>query len=228
VFNDEWDELIDNWLVGGAHPDRINEVVAKTKIPAPPMPVETPTQVKAPAPKPADPAPAPPVVVRSPAPAPAPAPVPGETVSVPRPTPPAPVPLPEPPRKLSIEEKFISRGRSVATTIPVEGETIEMQFYDNAEIDGDSISLFLNGRKIFEHVKLSAEPFRLILPVEELQADNELVMVAENLGEIPPNTSFMLAMVNGKRYSARLESTEHTSAVIRLQRSPGDAGGKMP
>ena len=41
-------------------------------------------------------------------------------------------------------------------------------------------------------------------------------MVAENLGSIPPNTSYMLAIVNEKRYEAMLKSTEETSAVIRL------------
>ncbi len=30
-----------------------------------------------------------------------------------------------------------------------------------------------------------------------------MVMVAENLGTIPPNTSLMVAIVDGKRYEAR-------------------------
>ena len=41
-------------------------------------------------------------------------------------------------------------------------------------------------------------------------------MVAENLGTIPPNTSYMIAEVAGKRYEARLASTENSSALIRL------------
>jgi len=40
--------------------------------------------------------------------------------------------------------------------------------------------------------------------------------VAENLGSIPPNTSYMVATVSGKMYEARLESTEGSSAVVRL------------
>ena len=43
-------------------------------------------------------------------------------------------------------------------------------------------------------------------------------MVAENLGSIPPNTSYMVALVEEKRYEARLESTEGSSAMIRLVR----------
>ena len=41
-------------------------------------------------------------------------------------------------------------------------------------------------------------------------------MVAENLGSIPPNTSYMLAIVNDKRYEAMLKSTEESSAVIKM------------
>jgi hypothetical protein len=45
-------------------------------------------------------------------------------------------------------------------------------------------------------------------------------MVAENLGTIPPNTSFMVALVGDKRYEAKLSSTENSSALIRLKKEP--------
>jgi hypothetical protein len=54
------------------------------------------------------------------------------------------------------------------------------------------------------------------LSVAELGETNELIMVAENLGSIPPNTSLMIAYINDIRYEARLESTENTSAMIRF------------
>jgi hypothetical protein len=41
-------------------------------------------------------------------------------------------------------------------------------------------------------------------------------MVAENMGSIPPNTSYMVAIVNGQRQDAYLASTEGSSAMIRL------------
>jgi len=49
-----------------------------------------------------------------------------------------------------------------------------------------------------------------------MNATNELIMVAENLGSIPPNTSYMVALVGDKRYDARLESTEGSSAMVRF------------
>ena len=45
-------------------------------------------------------------------------------------------------------------------------------------------------------------------------------MVAENLGSIPPNTSFMVAIVGNKRYEARLFANENSSALVRIVREP--------
>jgi len=118
--------------------------------------------------------------------------------------------------KKTIEEEFKIREKIIATDIPITGDSIELRFYDNAEIDGDSISLFLNNKLIFQHIRLTAAAYTIKLPVNELNDNNELVMVAENLGSIPPNTSYMLAIVNNKRYEAMLKSTEESSAVIRL------------
>ena len=118
--------------------------------------------------------------------------------------------------KKTIEEEFKIREKIIATDIPITGDSIELNFYDNAEIDGDSISLFLNNKLIFQHIPLTAAAYTIKLPVNELNESNELVMVAENLGSIPPNTSYMLAIVDHKRYEAMLKSTEETSAVIKL------------
>jgi len=123
--------------------------------------------------------------------------------------------------KKTIEEEFKIREKIIATDIPITGDSIELSFYDNAEIDGDSISLFLNNKLIFQHIRLTAAAYTIKLPVNELNENNELVMVAENLGSIPPNTSYMLAIVDNKRYEAMLKSTEESSAVIRLtKRNP--------
>jgi len=123
--------------------------------------------------------------------------------------------------KKTIEEEFKIREKIIATDIPITGDSIELRFYDNAEIDGDSISLFLNNKLIFQHIRLTGAAYTIKLPVSELNETNDLVMVAENLGSIPPNTSYMLAIVDNKRYEAMLKSTEESSAVIRLtKRSP--------
>jgi len=127
----------------------------------------------------------------------------------------------EPSAPLTVEEKFKSRTKILQTVIPVTGDSIELRFYDNAEIDGDSIAVFLNGRMLRQHILLTDQPYKLKIALSELEEDNELVMVAENLGTIPPNTSLMVALVGDKRYEARLQSTEGSSALVRFVKEIG-------
>jgi hypothetical protein len=192
-FPDEWDYVVDNYTIGANDPDIIDSVflIAFTPYIRPheePVVIENKKEET------------PPVLL------------PGMT-SVP--TTSALVITPEI-KPLTIEEKYISREKVFTADIPIEGDSVELRFYDNAEVDGDSISLFLNARLIFTHIRLTDKAYSIKLPVQELADTNELTMVAENLGSIPPNTSYMVALVGDKRYEAKLASTENSSAMIRL------------
>lgn len=235
-FRDEWDFIIENYLTGGNNPQLIDSVrrismappatatppVATSKKPA----VATPPQ---PEPTTAQPDAAnPPVAVNQPAPANQPPTQPTTPVATALPktpttavvtlAPPAVTITPQPAGDgtTALIEKFKQRKQVPVIELPLAGDTLEVHFYDNAEIDGDSISVFLNGALIARHVRLSDKPFVLKWAIADLAENNELVMVAENLGSIPPNTSYMIAWINGQRYTAQLESTEQTSAMIRL------------
>jgi hypothetical protein len=116
----------------------------------------------------------------------------------------------------SNQEKFTSRQNKLQMVIPVTAPSIELRFYDNAAIDGDSIAIFLNGHLLREHILLGGAPQIIKINAADLQDDNELVLVAENLGSIPPNTSYLVAVVGHKQFEARLFADEGTSAVIRF------------
>jgi len=197
IFPDEWDFIIDNYTAGASDPYYIDSIASIAAIPdaVAEERIVQPTQHDLP-------------VRKNEA-------ITNTTIPVQKAS-----PLPKTEQKLaikkSIEEEFKIREKVIAADIPLSGDSVELRFYDNAEIDGDSISLFLNNRLIFEHIRLTGTAYSIKLPVNELNESNELVMVAENLGSIPPNTSYMLAIVNEKRYEAMLKSTEETSAVIRL------------
>jgi hypothetical protein len=127
--------------------------------------------------------------------------------------------------QISVEQKYTTRTKMLQLVIPITGDSVELSFYDNAEIDGDSIALFLNGKKVFQHVMLTDHPYTVKFAVNDLKDDNECVMVAENLGTIPPNTALMIVMTGDKRYEAHLYSTENSSALIRfVKAAPKKAG----
>ncbi len=193
-FTDEWDFVIENYTAGANDPDIIDSIglISMVRKPNEEDPLK-PFVEEAPA-----------TTIEQPA---------KEIPEVNSKTTPSPVQSIQP---LTTQEKFASRKKVFATEIPLSGDSIELRFYDNAQIDGDSISLFLNDKLIFEHIRLTEKAYKIKLPVAELLSTNELIMVAENLGSIPPNTSYMVAEMDEKRYEARLESTEGSSALIRL------------
>ncbi|MEY3433512.1 MAG: hypothetical protein RL131_1448, partial [Bacteroidota bacterium] len=44
-----------------------------------------------------------------------------------------------------------------------------------------------------------------------------LIMYAESLGTIPPNTALMVVSTNKQRYEINISSSEQTSGVIRFK-----------
>jgi hypothetical protein len=193
-FHDEWDFVLENYIYGANDPEIIDSIARLHGVPNEvteerETELATTTVKSVPKNDPSIAVKAPPIVEKK-----KPAPVPAGTA----------------------QQKFTAREKKLATVIPITGDSIELRFYDNAVVDGDSIAVFMNDKMVFEHVRLNNKPYTLKLAVSDLPEDNEMVMVAENLGTIPPNTSLMVAIVDGKRFEARLESTENSSALIRF------------
>ena len=206
-FEDEWDYVIENYTVGTNDPDIIDSIghIAHQQliIPTPEKIYSTP-EVKEPV------AIAKPPAIKKTVEKPV------QKMEPPKKESTATVKINEPLQPPGIQEKFIARTKTFIKEIPVSGDSIELRFYDNAEIDGDSISLFLNDRLIFSHIRLTGNAYSIKLAVSEMKESNELIMVAENMGAIPPNTSYMVAIVNNQRYDAYLASTEGSSAMVRF------------
>jgi hypothetical protein len=110
------------------------------------------------------------------------------------------------------------RENIIAATIPVRGtDTIRIALYDNGEIDGDSVSLFLNDRLLLQHLRLAAEPKVLLVPVDKSIPVNRLILFAENLGTLPPNTALMEVTVHGKTYELFLSTDDRKNASVEFQ-----------
>ncbi len=123
----------------------------------------------------------------------------------------------------TVENKFTARKKILQQVIPITGKKIQLRFYDNGIVDGHSIAIFLNGRLLYKDIRLSTEAFSVELNTSDLQDDNEMVMVAENLGSIPPNTSLMVVEIGNKTFEARLYANENSSALVRFVKNV--AGG---
>jgi hypothetical protein len=98
----------------------------------------------------------------------------------------------------------------------VDTGTIRLDFYDNGEIDGDSITVMVNSKVILSHQKLTATPVTSFIRIDLQNSFQEIEMVAENLGSIPPNTAMLIITAGAKRYQLFLSSTQQKSAKVRF------------
>lgn len=111
---------------------------------------------------------------------------------------------------------FEKRSSEVLKTIEITNENFNVDLYDNGAVDGDSISLFYNGKLILSHKMLSEKPISLILDATTTYAVNELIMYADNLGSLPPNTALMVVTDGDNRYEVRISSDLKKSGTIRF------------
>ena len=100
--------------------------------------------------------------------------------------------------------------------VKVDTGTLKLDFYDNAEIDGDSITVMVNKQVVLTHQKLSAKPTTTYVRIDVRNPFVEVEMVAENLGSIPPNTALLIVTAGNKQYELFLSSTTTKSARVRF------------
>jgi len=117
-----------------------------------------------------------------------------------------------------ITESFTRRKAVLNRELEVESDSVRLSFYDNGDIDGDSISVFVNSQIILTHQELAAKAFNVYLHLDSTRDVNEVSMFAENLGRIPPNTALMVLTDGKNRYEVFMSSSLTENATIRLRR----------
>ncbi|MBO9201653.1 MULTISPECIES: hypothetical protein [Niastella] len=118
--------------------------------------------------------------------------------------------------RLQKNMKLQSREKDLVQTLAIDTPNIKIELYDNAEIDDDTISIFLNNTLLLYKKRLTGQPLVLNITAFPNTA-YELVMYAENLGRIPPNTALMVITAGRKRYQLHLSSSEQKSATVRFK-----------
>jgi len=107
-----------------------------------------------------------------------------------------------------------TRENALVRRIETEASEIKIELYDNGDIDGDTISIYHNNSLIRSHMRLSHRPISVTIGVNPNQPHHEIVMVAENLGSIPPNTSVMIITTANNRYEVLISSSEQKNAKV--------------
>jgi hypothetical protein len=109
------------------------------------------------------------------------------------------------------------RTNELMKFLTVNDPDVTVRLYDNGEIDDDTISIFFDKKLLVSKKRLSASPITVKLKIDDENEVHELVMVAENLGRIPPNTSVMIVDAGDQRFDVRITSTEQKNALVRFK-----------
>lgn len=111
------------------------------------------------------------------------------------------------------------REKEIVKTYQIDTSHLKIEIYDNAEIDNDTVSVFLNNTLLLYKKRLTDRALPLVINAFP-GTEYELMMYAENLGTIPPNTALMVITSGKQRYELRVSSSEQKSAVVKFVYAP--------
>ena len=110
-----------------------------------------------------------------------------------------------------INSRVIETIQSVNYT----SDSLLITLYDNGEVDGDTVSVLMNGKVIMPMVGLSTNAVRKTIYTKDITDSIQIVMYAENLGSLPPNTGLLIVHDGKQRYEIRFSGDlKKNSAIV--------------
>lgn len=128
-------------------------------------------------------------------------------------------PLP-PVKQIPVPQVLKERESKTEKTIVVKSPDITIRLYDNGEIDNDTVTVYHNNQPVLMKRRLAYDPLVISIHATEQNKIHELVMVADNLGTVPPNTALMVITCGDKRYELSLSSDLKRNAKIVIEYQP--------
>ena len=132
---------------------------------------------------------------------------------------PAPPPLKKPdPVDLTAATDIAKRKIENLQALYFKSDSLQLTLYDNGEVDGDTVSVVMNGQVIMPRVGLSTNAVRKTIYTREAGDSIQLIMYAETLGSLPPNTGLLIVYDGSDRYEIRFSGDMQKSSAIVFRR----------
>lgn len=116
----------------------------------------------------------------------------------------------------TVTDEFVKREKIFTKEIEITNSELQLEFYDNGAIDGDSISVFFNNKLVLPKSLLNHRAIRFKVQYNDNLPYNELSMFAESLGFIPPNTAALVIYDGTKRHEILMTSDFNKNSTIKL------------
>jgi len=98
-------------------------------------------------------------------------------------------------------------------------DSLVLTLYDNGVVDGDTVSVLMNGKMLLPKVGLSTRAVKKTVYLTADMPDSiQLIMYAENLGSIAPNTGLLVVNDGEDIYEIRFSGDMNKNSAIVFKR----------
>jgi hypothetical protein len=114
---------------------------------------------------------------------------------------------------------YTQRAEKVLQEVPVAADSLTLSFYDNGVVDGDVISVYVNGENVIDNAKLTGAAIKKTIALKASAGEIKILLVAETLGSLPPNTGLLIIDDGTNSHNVHFSADLQTNASIILRRN---------
>jgi len=115
---------------------------------------------------------------------------------------------------------FLQTETQKVTEIQVHNRKLKLQLIDYLRADNDTVSIYLNRELMAKNVWISKRATVINFDLDPRLETHEILLYAENLGLIPPNTSELLIVDGNDTHKVMIVSDKQKTAAVYLRYKP--------
>lgn len=115
---------------------------------------------------------------------------------------------------------LVGRENKLVRKIITNSKNISIDLFDNGTIDNDTIIVFDNKQLLVNKKRLSYKAIHLEFNFTENLREHEVIIVAHNMGTVPPNTALLLFKDGKNRQEYFITSTNKINAKLLIVYEP--------
>lgn len=121
---------------------------------------------------------------------------------------------------VDFKSNFLETEPKKVTEIEVHNADLQIQLLDYLKPDNDTVSVYLNRKVLAKDIHISKRPALIKFSIDKRIVVHELLLYAENLGLIPPNTSELILIDGETKHRVMIVSDKQKTAAIYLRYKP--------
>jgi hypothetical protein len=113
-----------------------------------------------------------------------------------------------------------TRKNDTVSIIETHEKELKLFILDNGIADKDTISVFYNNKLLLSNEEVTVKGITFTIKVGADEPEHEIILVAHNLGSIPPNTALVIIDTGNEKYrlSASSDLTKNAMIIVRYKK----------